>query len=126
MVGSSPRTRACPSLFNRTLTFDDYTNDELVEIVAHQADEHQYDLPTATHDALADHFSAIDHDQRAGNGRFARQVFQEMTERHASRVADVTSPTKEELSALLPADVPEWAFRSGSVKDIDDVKEAKK
>ncbi len=32
-----------------------------------------------------------------------------MTERHAYRVADLDEPTKEQLSALLEADVPEPA-----------------
>ena len=41
-----------------------------------------------------------------GNGRFARQVFQEMTERHAQRIADEDRPSKDDLSTLLPVDIP--------------------
>ncbi|MEV6598525.1 right-handed parallel beta-helix repeat-containing protein [Actinoplanes sp. NPDC051346] len=95
------------SRFNRTLTFDDYLPDELVQIVAQQAREHDYELPGVTVEALAVYFSSADAGNGSGNGRFARQVFQEMTERHAYRVADVGIPTKEQLSMLLPADVPE-------------------
>ncbi|WP_344314777.1 right-handed parallel beta-helix repeat-containing protein [Fodinicola feengrottensis] len=97
------------SRFNRTLTFDDYTVDELVEIVVHHAADHEYEVPTATREALVGYFSDSAGGQRSGNGRFARQVFQEMTERHAYRVADLDEPTKEQLSALLEADVPEPA-----------------
>jgi len=95
------------SRFNRTLTFDDYTAGELVDIVAHHAADHEYEVPPVTREALADYFAAVDDDQRSGNGRFARQVFQEMTERHAYRIADVDDPTTDQLSALLPADVPD-------------------
>jgi Holliday junction resolvasome RuvABC ATP-dependent DNA helicase subunit len=94
------------SRFNRTLTFDDYTPPELVDIVAHQAGEHEYTLPEEMLAVLADYFSSSYDSNRSGNGRFARQVFQEMTERHAFRIAEVDNPTMEQLSTLLPADVP--------------------
>ena len=94
------------SRFNRTLTFDDYTADELVRIVSHYAGTHQYQLPAATRAALTGFFDAVDRTASFGNGRFARQVFQEMTERHAYRVAEVDAPTTEQLSTLLPEDLP--------------------
>ncbi|GAA4215799.1 right-handed parallel beta-helix repeat-containing protein [Actinocatenispora rupis] len=97
------------SRFNRTLTFDDYTVAELVDIVAHHAAEHEYAVPARTREALGDFFATTDDARRSGNGRFARQVFQDMTERHAYRIADVADPTTEQLSALLPADVPDRA-----------------
>lgn len=95
------------SRFSRTLTFDDYTAEELVEIVVHQSGKHEYDVPAATGVALAGYFADAGGGLRSGNGRFARQVFQEMTERHAHRISDLDDPTKEQLSILLPADVPE-------------------
>jgi Holliday junction resolvasome RuvABC ATP-dependent DNA helicase subunit len=94
------------SRFNRTLTFEDYTPEELVDIVAHQAGEHEYTLPEETVTLLAGYFASSDGANRSGNGRFARQVFQEMTERHAFRIAEVDNPTKEQLSTLLAVDVP--------------------
>jgi Holliday junction resolvasome RuvABC ATP-dependent DNA helicase subunit len=95
------------SRFARTLTFEDYTPEELVEIVAHNSSEHEYEMPEETVEALRTYFSSNDGANRSGNGRFARQVFQEMTERHAFRIAEVDNPTKEDLSTLLPLDVPE-------------------
>ncbi|MGW1062308.1 right-handed parallel beta-helix repeat-containing protein [Micromonospora rubida] len=97
------------SRFNRTLTFDDYVPEELVDIVAHHAGQHEYELADVTRQALTTYFSSVNRADRSGNGRFARQVFQEMTERHAYRIADDNDPTKEQLSTLLPADVPEEA-----------------
>jgi hypothetical protein len=99
------------SRFTRTLTFDDYTAEELVEIVRHQAASHQYELPVTTRDALLNFFTLASRDQGFGNGRFARQVFQEMTERHARRIADQFSNadtmTPEQLSMLTESDLPE-------------------
>ncbi|MEU3460557.1 right-handed parallel beta-helix repeat-containing protein [Streptomyces sp. NPDC006733] len=95
------------SRFTRTLTFDDYLGAELVDIVAHQAEQHRYDLPEETVAALAGYFTALPRDEGFGNGRTARQVFQRMTERHAQRVSGVADLTAEDLSLVLPEDLPE-------------------
>src|SRR5262249_42252976 len=84
------------SRFSRTLYFDDYTPEELVHIVSRLATAHQYRLPDRTRTALAGHFAQIERTKSFGNGRFARQVFQEMTERHAYRIAEVVKPTNEQ------------------------------
>ena len=97
------------SRFSRTLYFDDYTPDELVRIVTHQAAAHQYRLPEPTRDALSRFFAESKRTSSFGNGRFARQVFQEMTERHAYRIAEVASPTNRQLSTLQVEDLPEGA-----------------
>jgi hypothetical protein len=108
-IGANP---GLASRFSRTLTFDDYSSAELVEIVSHQAREHQYELPGPARAALAAFFDAASRGEGFGNGRFARKVFQEMTERHARRVADLFSGataamTSEQLSMLIEEDLPE-------------------
>ncbi len=100
------------SRFTRTLTFDDYSPAELVEIVAHQAVTHQYELPAATRAALATFFDRAGRGGGFGNGRFARQAFREMTERHARRIAEefagsTGTMTAEQLTLLVEADLPE-------------------
>ncbi|MFI2611719.1 right-handed parallel beta-helix repeat-containing protein [Kitasatospora sp. NPDC018619] len=95
------------SRFTRTLTFDDYLGPELVDIVVHQAEQHRYDLPEPTLAALARYFTELPRDEGFGNGRTARQVFQWITERHAQRVADLADPTAEDLTTVLPEDLPE-------------------
>ncbi|MFG2041293.1 right-handed parallel beta-helix repeat-containing protein [Dactylosporangium sp. NPDC048998] len=105
------------SRFTRTLTFDDYSADELVQIVVHQANAHQYLLDDDTRAALHRYFWAVQRGEGFGNGRFARKVFQEMTERHARRIAEQFSATGAEmtsrqLSALAPADLPDIDARA--------------
>ena len=95
------------SRFSRTLTFDDYTSAELVRIVEVQAVQHQYDLDAGSREALLRYFSAATRGEGFGNGRFARKVFQLMTERHAGRVATLTETTTGQLSTLLAEDLPE-------------------
>jgi predicted AAA+ superfamily ATPase len=97
------------SRFTRTLTFADYDAEELVRIVGQQARAHQYRLAGQTSAALLEYFSTLDRDVRFGNGRAARQVFQDMTERQAQRVAEVANPTEDDLMELTPADLPDRA-----------------
>ncbi|MER6252750.1 right-handed parallel beta-helix repeat-containing protein [Streptomyces sp. NPDC001584] len=101
------------SRFTRTLHFEDYSSGELVRIVRHQADSHEYAVAPETAEALHDHFETLPRGERFGNGRSARQVFQLMTERHAQRVtelglstADLAAADPELLTTLLPADLP--------------------
>lgn len=95
------------SRFARTLTFDDYHADDLVRIVEFQAREHRYVLSPAAIDALRDHFGLLARAEGFGNGRTARQVFQEMTERQAVRVSRLAEAATEDLVRLVPADLPD-------------------
>ncbi|MFI9100832.1 right-handed parallel beta-helix repeat-containing protein [Streptomyces fildesensis] len=101
------------SRFTRTLRFEDYSSAELVRIVGHQADSHEYTVVPETTEALHGYFETLPRGEQFGNGRSARQVFQLMTERHAQRVAelclstaDLAAAGPELLTALLPADLP--------------------
>lgn len=102
-VGSNP---GLASRFNRTLLFEDYGTEELVRIVEHQAQAHQYELTPAAREALGGYFDAVPRGRRFGNGRSARQVFQAMTERQAYRIAELTEVRESDLMALRPEDIP--------------------
>lgn len=94
------------SRFTRTLTFDDYSPQELVRIVRHQAGRYQYQLPAETLATLHDYFSSLKRTEHFGNGRTARQVFQRITEHHAQRMADLLDASKDDLMVILPEDLP--------------------
>lgn len=106
------------SRFTRTLQFENYSSEELVSIVRHQADAHQYRCAPETVSALHDFFETLPRGDRFGNGRSARQTFQAMTERHAQRVAetelagldltdlDPAASGAGVLTTLLPQDLP--------------------
>ena len=94
------------SRFTRTLLFQDYGAEELVAIVQHQAQQHQYELSDPAREKLLALFARMPRDVGFGNGRFARQVFQEMTERQAQRVAELADPTPGQLVALEVEDLP--------------------
>ncbi|MEU7841637.1 right-handed parallel beta-helix repeat-containing protein [Micromonospora sp. NPDC049114] len=98
------------SRFSRTLTFADYNETELVQIVDKHAGDHDYRLSDEARTRLTEYFRTVDRGEGFGNGRFARKVFQEMTENHAGRIAELDDPSDEQLSTLEAADLTDVAF----------------
>lgn len=94
------------SRFTRTLTFADYSSHELVGIVRQLAEQYDYRLPDETIERLGEYLGGIPRGERFGNGRTARQVFQRMTEHQAQRVARLEKSGPEDLTLMLPPDVP--------------------
>ncbi|MGW3288120.1 right-handed parallel beta-helix repeat-containing protein [Streptomyces sp. NPDC001002] len=97
------------SRFSRTITFGDYGPEELLRIVEQQTEEHEYRLAPGAPEALLKYFTAIPKGPAFGNGRTARQTFEGMVERHASRVAQLAEPSKDDLTLLYAEDLPESA-----------------
>ncbi|MEZ7005090.1 right-handed parallel beta-helix repeat-containing protein [Streptomyces sp. AD55] len=95
------------SRFSRTITFDDYGPGELLRIVEQQAEEHEYRLAEDTAKALTEYFVEIPKGPAFGNGRTARQTFEAMVERHASRVAQLSDPNTDDLTLLYTEDLPQ-------------------
>ena len=97
------------SRFSHTLTFTDYDAAQLVSIVEHQAAEHRYELTDDARTELAGFFGRLPRGEGFGNGRFSRQVFQEMTARQAQRVAELADPSAQDLVRLETGDLPQAA-----------------
>ncbi|MFE9888538.1 right-handed parallel beta-helix repeat-containing protein [Streptomyces scopuliridis] len=97
------------SRFARTVEFANYTVDELVTIVETLCERHRYELSLETKDALAAHFREMHRGPNFGNGRVARQVFEEMVDRQAFRLAGLAEAGEQDLTMLLPEDVGEAA-----------------
>jgi len=102
-VASNP---GLASRFTRTLTFEDYGSDQLVEIVRHQAQGHDYRISDDALERLHAYFEELPRGERFGNARTARQVFQRMTEQHAGRVAELLTPDTDDLTVIRPEDLP--------------------
>jgi len=93
------------SRFRTKIEFDDYTDDELEQILTLLAAGSDFDL---TAEALA-HFrellAATDRDSTFGNGRFSRNTLEAAIGRHAWRLREVEAPTTDQLRQLLPQDL---------------------
>ena len=93
------------SRFARTIAFPNYSPDELVTIVRGLCDKHYYQLSDSALEALERYFVDVPKGATFGNGRVARQVFEEMISRQASRLATRPPQEDSELSRLTGDDV---------------------
>ena len=93
------------SRFRTTIEFDDYSDEELVEIFLGMAKAADYDV---TDDCLNRYKMILASTPRGpifGNGRFARNLLEAAIGRHAWRLRDVAEPTVSQLRELLVSDL---------------------
>ncbi|GGU60006.1 right-handed parallel beta-helix repeat-containing protein [Streptomyces daghestanicus] len=93
------------SRFSRTVEFPNYTVDELVTIVRGLCGKHYYELTDDALEAVGRYFEHIPKGPTFGNGRVARQLFETMISKQASRLATSAPEHNSELSRLTAADV---------------------
>ncbi|MGP3985809.1 right-handed parallel beta-helix repeat-containing protein [Streptomyces sp. 3N207] len=101
------------SRFTRTVEFANFSVEELVTITESMCAAHSYELDPRTLDTLAQHYERMPRDAGFGNGRAARQVFEEMVDRQAFRLGSMADPAEADLSLLLPEDVAEESATRG-------------
>lgn len=94
------------SRFPKTILFPDYDDDELVAIFELISGKGKYNLSPEARQACIEWFGKHQRGQGFGNGRLARNLFEAMVARHATRLVDVTDPTDDELMLLTPDDLP--------------------
>ncbi|MFD6139199.1 AAA family ATPase, partial [Promicromonospora sp. NPDC060271] len=93
------------SRFARTITFDDYSADELRRIFESMTRSADFEPQPET----LERFDRLAADQPRGegfgNGRWARNVLDSAIARHAWRLRDVERPTLDQLRTLVPEDL---------------------
>ena len=96
------------SRFNTFLEFEDYTPNELLEIFKSMCSKEDYSISEL---ALLKLFEKINStvnakDSHFANGRFIRNIFEDMIMNHARRLAKMGNPNKTELQELKEMDLP--------------------
>jgi hypothetical protein len=78
--------------------------------------QHDYTLAERTRSDLLAYYAQLPRGEGFGNGREARRTFETMVAEHANRLARSGTHTAEELTTLLPEDLPdEWTDRSAAM-----------
>jgi len=95
------------SRFRTTIEFDDYTDDELVQILTVLAEGADFELTPDALTRFRELLAATPRGSTFGNGRFARNTLEAAIGRHAWRLRDVETPTTEQLRQLVPEDLDE-------------------
>jgi SpoVK/Ycf46/Vps4 family AAA+-type ATPase len=110
------------SRFPRTIVFDDYDDQELLEIFGLIAGGHEYHLDEGGKSAVLAFFARQDRGHGFGNGRAARNLFEASVSRHAVRMVEVADPTNKELMTLTGNDIeaaklPEDELQQGALEE---------
>lgn len=100
-IGNNP---GLDSRFRTTILFEDYTDDELIDILKGMAAKAQYDLGDGVEAAVRAKLATQVRDFTFGNGRYIRNEMEAAIGRHAWRLRDEEKPTLAELRTLLPQD----------------------
>ena len=115
------------SRFSRTVAFPNYSPDELVTIVRGLCAKHYYQLSDSALAALSRYFEEVPKGATFGNGRVARQIFEEMISKQASRLAAGPPLDDSDLSTLTGDDVLTVAPSEGAaVSPVDAAAEEKR
>ena len=111
------------SRFRTTITFADYTDEELTAIFRRLAESADYAVSQATVDRFTQLLAHVVRDQTFGNGRYARNMLEAAIGRHAWRLRDVENPTPDQLRGLEPEDLSDPVelveFDEGELPDGD-------
>jgi SpoVK/Ycf46/Vps4 family AAA+-type ATPase len=94
------------SRFQRFIEFPDYPDEDLIEIFKGLANQHGIGVSIEVEDALRSFISNSPANIRIGNGRFVRNLFEEMYARMAVRVSADGVITDDELEEFHADDVP--------------------
>ena len=95
------------SRFRLTLTFDDYTDDQLVQIFTKITADADFSPGEGAIDKLRQILTLTPRDPGFGNARFVRNLFEAAVVRQAWRLRDVADPSVAQLRELAPADLGE-------------------
>ncbi|MDR1838793.1 MAG: AAA family ATPase [Treponema sp.] len=102
------------SRFNTFIEFDDYTAEELEDILSMMCKNSDYVLSEEVRKRIRQYLSnqAAEKDEHFANGRLVRNIYDDLIMNHAKRVVDIKEPTSEILSVINPEDFLELAYEA--------------
>jgi len=105
-LSSNPGLR---SRFNKFITFEDYTGDELMSIFESMCSKQEYKLDDAAHDYAQNYWAdkAANHDETFANAREVRNFMESAISRQATRIVSMDKIDVDTLATLTAADLME-------------------
>lgn len=94
------------SRFNTFIEFDDYTTNELDEILVSMCKNNDYTLTEEAKEKIHFYFEqqTLSKDENFSNGRLVRNLYDDLVMNHARRVINIENPGREELSTIQVED----------------------
>ena len=96
------------SRFNKYLTFEDYTPQQLFDIFEGRARQNDYCLSEGAQSAVRERLEAIyaQRDENFGNARTVRNLFETAVANQANRLVSIAEPTDQQLRTIEAEDLP--------------------
>lgn len=110
-VNANPGLR---SRFPRRIHFPDYSTDELMRIFESLGTRNHYELDDEARGRVRAWLDGQSRDRGFGNGRLARNLFEEAVGRQATRIVEIDEPTDDQLVTLTGPDIPDLQAPDGS------------
>lgn len=103
-IASNPGLK---SRFNKYLDFADYNGEQLYEIFMGRVERNDYRLDEAADRKIRDFLHELyeERDDNFGNGRDVRNLFEKIVAHQANRIAQLASPTDEEILTITAEDL---------------------
>lgn len=99
------------SRFSKSIIFEDYTPDELMEIVYRNLKNEKKNITKEAQDVLQKHFNEIykTRDKKFGNARIVRNILDTIKQKMLLRIADLppSERTEEKLNTIILDDIKE-------------------
>lgn len=94
------------SRFNTFIEFDDYSSEQLIDILVLMCKQNDYILSDAVKAIIIDYLDKLvsNNNENFANGRLVRNIYDDMVMNHARRVVDITSITREDLTLIMDKD----------------------
>lgn len=94
------------SRFNTFIEFDDYSADELADILVSICDRNDYTLENSAKEKIHKYFESCisKKEENFANGRLARNIYDSLVMNQAKRVIKLPSPSVEELCTITAED----------------------
>ena len=101
------------SRFAHRIDFPSYSDDEMVAIFERLASAGGYDVDGESYGLLRRHFAGIARGESFGNGRYARQLLDQVVVKQAGRLRSQGSASVQDMQNLVASDITEAAATMG-------------
>ncbi|MCR5101349.1 MAG: AAA family ATPase [Butyrivibrio sp.] len=110
-ISSNPGLK---SRFNKYIEFPDYSAEELIQIFEMRCNKYEYIMSEEAQGALKDILTyKVEHkDDNFANAREARNLFEAIVTNQASRVAQIESPTEEQMNTIEVDDMKDFMIKA--------------
>jgi len=111
------------SRFQKSITFDDYTPKEMLEIVNRTLNRDKKKITKEAQEILLNHFNDLykTRDKKFGNARIVRNLVESAKQKHMLRVADIPQAerTEEKLNTIILDDVKQVLNVGNQARDYE-------